>query len=84
MGQRLGNFLNVVLDPLMILTFRWNIAGAAIATVIGNVVGAGCYILYFLRGKSALSVSIRDFSIQDGVCSGVAYYPLAFRRPLEA
>lgn len=71
MGQLLGNFLNVVLDPLMILRFRWNIAGAAIATVIGNVVGAGYYILYFLRGKSALSVSIRDFSIRDGVCSGV-------------
>ena len=51
MGQLLGNLLNVVLDPIMILAFGWEIAGAAIATVIGNVVGAGYYILYFLRGK---------------------------------
>lgn len=44
-GQILGNLLNVVLDPIMILGLGWNITGAAIATVIGNVVGAGCYIV---------------------------------------
>lgn len=46
MGQLLGNLLNVVLDPLFILVFHWEITGAAIATVIGNVVGAGYYIAY--------------------------------------
>ncbi|MGN1143003.1 MAG: MATE family efflux transporter, partial [Anaerovoracaceae bacterium] len=50
MGQLIGNLLNVILDPIMILGFGWNIAGAAIATVIGNIAGAGYYILYFLRG----------------------------------
>lgn len=49
MGQLLGNLLNVILDPIMILGFGWNITGAAIATVIGNVVGAGYYIVYLLR-----------------------------------
>lgn len=71
MGQLLGNLLNVVLDPIMILGFGWNIAGAAIATVIGNVVGAGYYLSYFLRGKSSLSISLRDFTVKDKVCSGV-------------
>lgn len=71
MGQILGNLLNVVLDPIMILGFRWNIAGAAIATVIGNAAGAIYYILYFVRGKSALSVSIRDFTLREQVCRGV-------------
>ncbi len=71
MGQLLGNLLNVILDPIMILVFGWDIAGAAIATVIGNVVGAGYYLLYFLRGKSTLSIGIRDFSVRDGVASGV-------------
>lgn len=71
MGQLLGNLLNVVLDPLMILGLGWNIAGAAIATVIGNVVGACYYLLYFLRGKSTLSIHPRDFTLRDKVCSSV-------------
>ena len=71
MGQIIGNLLNVVLDPIMILGFGWNIAGAAIATVIGNVAGALYYIFYFVRGKSTLSVSIKDFTLKDQVCSGV-------------
>ena len=70
-GQILGNLLNVVLDPLMILGFHWGIAGAAIATVIGNIAGAGYYMLYFLQGKSALSIHIRDFSLKDQICTGV-------------
>ena len=70
-GQLLGNLLNVVLDPIMILGFGWNIAGAAIATVIGNVFGAGYYISYFLRGKSSLSVRLKDFTLREKVCSSV-------------
>lgn len=71
MGQLLGNLLNVVLDPIMILGFGWNITGAAIATVIGNVVGAGYYIVYFLHGKSLLSISPKDFTVKENVASGV-------------
>lgn len=71
MGQLLGNLLNVILDPIMILTFGWEIAGAAIATVIGNVAGALYYIFYFLRGRSCLSIRLEDFAIRDGVASGV-------------
>ena len=61
MGQLLGNLLNVILDSIMILVFGWNIASAAIATVIGNIVGAGYYIVYFLKGSSSLSISLKDF-----------------------
>ena len=71
MGQLLGNLLNVVLDPIMILGFGWNITGAAIATVIGNVVGAGYYIVYFLHGKSLLIISPKDFTVKENVASGV-------------
>lgn len=71
MGQLLGNLLNVVLDPIMILGFGWNIAGAAIATVIGNVFGAGYYISYFRPGKSSLSVRLKDFTLREKVCGSV-------------
>ena len=70
-GQIIGNLLNIVLDPVLILGFGWNITGAAVATVIGNVIAAGYYIAYFLRGKSSLSIRIRDFSVKGKICSSV-------------
>lgn len=71
MGQLIGNLLNVILDPIMILLFDWGIAGAAIATVVGNLFGAVYYIIYILRGNSVLSIHPKDFTIKNGVCSGV-------------
>ncbi|MGN0975844.1 MAG: MATE family efflux transporter, partial [Gemmiger sp.] len=37
----------------------------------GNVVGAGYYILYFMSVKSAVSVSLRDCTIKNGVARKV-------------
>lgn len=71
MGQVIGNLLNIVLDPLMILGLHWDIAGAAIATVIGVIAGAAYYIFYFLSGKSSLSISLKDFAVNDKIASGV-------------
>lgn len=71
MGMLIGNLLNVILDPIFILTLGWDVTGAAIATVIGNVAGAMFYIVYFLLGKSSLSIRVRDFTVREGVCKNV-------------
>ena len=71
MGALLGNLANIILDPIMILGFGWDIAGAAIATVIGNVIAAGYYIIYLLKKSMLLSTKLRDFTARDGVCKGV-------------
>lgn len=71
MGQLLGNLLNVILDPIMILWFGWGITGAAIATAIGNTFAACYYIAYFLQKKSILSIHPRDFMMRNKVCSGI-------------
>lgn len=70
-GQVMGNILNIILDPVLILLFDWGIAGAAIATVIGNAFGACYYILYYLRGHSSLSIHPKDFSAREGICKAV-------------
>ncbi len=70
-GTVIGNLLNVILDPIMILAFGWGITGAAVATVIGNAVSAGYYLIYFFRGKSNLSINIKHFSMKDGIFTGV-------------
>ena len=71
LGQIIGNLLNVILDPVMILGFGWDIKGAAIATLIGNFAAALYYVLYFIKGKSMLSIHIKDFSYKDKICSSV-------------
>ena len=70
-GMMIGNIINIILDPIFILVFKWDIAGAAIATVIGNIIGVGYYILYFRRGKSSLSVNPRHFTVREKVSSSV-------------
>ena len=45
---------NIVLDALFVAVFRWGLAGAAIATVISQVVGGAVPLLYFARPNSSL------------------------------
>ena len=45
-GMIIGNLLNIVLDPVMILVLGWNVAGAAIATVAGNVFATVFYVIH--------------------------------------
>lgn len=58
-GNLISTITNVALDPLFILVFRWGVAGAAVATVIGNLAGAGYLIHSILRKDSTLSLSLK-------------------------
>ena len=70
-GTIIGNLLNIILDPILILVFNFGVVGAAVATVIGNFVAALYYVLYFVRGKSSLSISPKYFSMKDKIFTGV-------------
>ena len=70
-GQLGGNLLNVILDPILILGLGWNVAGAAIATAVSNLISAAYYIGYFKFGKSMLSIRLKDFSVKDNILKGV-------------
>lgn len=70
-GQIIGNLLNMVLDAVLIMVFHLDIVGCALATLIGETAGAIYYIVYFLCGKSSLSVNIKDFSAKDKIASNV-------------
>lgn len=47
-----GAVINIALDPLFIFVFKWGIAGAAWATVIGQVLSFVVCIVYFARPKT--------------------------------
>ena len=70
-GTLIGNLLNMILDPIFILALKWGVVGAAVATVIGNAVAAGYYLMYFLKGKSALSISPKYFTVKEKILTGV-------------
>ena len=47
-ANAIGLILNMALDPLMILTFKWGIAGAAIATSTAEVIVCGL-LIWFIK-----------------------------------
>lgn len=59
-GNLAGSITNIFLDPLFILGFGWNIAGAAAATMLGNLVASGIYLHHILRRSEVLSLSPSD------------------------
>lgn len=67
MGQLMGNLLNVILDPILILGVGWGIKGCALATFIGQTFAALYYISFYLRKQSMLGVSIKNFTLKEGV-----------------
>lgn len=70
-GMIVGNLTNIVLDPIMILGFGWGIRGAAIATVVGNMCGAGYYIFHLISKRSSLSIRLKDYMVGNKVAQGV-------------
>ena len=59
-----GAIANIILDPIMIFTFRWGMMGAAVATVIGQIITAVLAVWYLLHMKT-VKLSKEDFHLQS-------------------
>lgn len=83
-GMVLGQLVNIVLDPIFILDsgdklfgitlpfgLNLGVAGAAIATVLGNVCSVVFFLIYFLKGKSILSITPARYTVKNGIAKGV-------------
>ncbi|MGN0435581.1 MAG: MATE family efflux transporter [Wujia sp.] len=70
-GMIMGNLANIILDPVMILGFGWNVAGAAIATVIGNILSAGFYIHHLTSKNTMLSIKPLDYKAGDRIAINI-------------
>lgn len=57
-----GAVINIILDPIFIFVFKWGMMGAAVATVIGQIVTAVLAIWYLCRAK-LIKPSISDFKL---------------------
>ena len=58
-GMMAGTVVNIALDPIFIFTLKMEIRGAAIATVLGNAVGALLSIALYMSGKTILRPSAK-------------------------
>ncbi|NFG96129.1 MATE family efflux transporter [Clostridium sporogenes] len=58
----LGAILNIILDPIFIKTLNFGVEGAAIATIIAQIIQALVTFIYFKRNKSILSVNKLKFA----------------------
>lgn len=83
-GSIIGQITNIILDPIFILSkgdrlfffdlpfgFGMGVSGAAIATVIGNIVTVLYFLFYFLKGNSILSITPKRYSVKNGIAKGV-------------
>lgn len=61
-----GAITNIILDPIFIFIFKWGIAGAAWATVIGQCLSLIVSIIYFIKPKT-FKLSWNSFKINLGI-----------------
>lgn len=54
-----GTAVNMLLDPLFILVLGLGVTGAAVATVLGNLVGTICFLVYVARKAEIAGLSPR-------------------------
>lgn len=62
-GSIAGSVVNMILDPLFIFGLRMGAAGAALATVIGNVCADVYYVWFILNKSKVLSLVPKGFHI---------------------
>lgn len=72
-GMLIGTLANIILDPIMIFTLGWDVKGAAIATVIGNLVGNVYCLLCYIKKKSLLELNFKLLSFDKQILKEIFY-----------
>lgn len=64
-SQMTGAIINIILDPILIFGYfglpRMGVAGAAVATVIGQIVGGTTALIYNLKKNDDLTLNFKGF-----------------------
>lgn len=67
----IGAVLNIILDPIFIFGFGWGMRGAALGTVIAQVVSTVWVLAYFLSGRSLLRLRLGNLRLRWSICRGI-------------
>ena len=67
----IGALINIILDPIFIFVFHWGMRGAAIATILSQLISAIWVFGYFLQGKSLLKIHSKNLKLKPAIVSGI-------------
>ena len=59
--QGLGAIINIILDPIFIFGLKMGVAGAAVATIIGQFCGCALAIYFNYKKNTDITLSLRGF-----------------------
>jgi len=73
-GMSFGGIINIILDPIFIMTFDLGVKGAAIATMISNCASVSYFLVYLYRKrrKTVISFVPRNFDQELQIAGRVA------------
>lgn len=63
----IGAVLNTILDPIFIFVFGWGVQGAALATIISQLVSAIWVLSYFIKSQSSLKLKASNMKLQKDI-----------------
>lgn len=77
----IGALTNIILDPIFIFGFNMGVKGAALATIIGQILSAIWVLRYFFSGKSMLTLGIKHLkfnptTVKQIVANGTAPFSM--------
>lgn len=78
-SQCVGAIINIIFDPILIFGVEalgipaMGVAGAAIATVFGQIVGGMTAIYLNVRKNKELDFSLRGFRVDGKICGSILY-----------
>ncbi len=68
-GVAFGGIINIVLDPVLIFSLKLGVTGAAIATMMSNVIAMIYFILLLHknRERTVMKFALRNYTLQHGI-----------------
>ncbi|KAA1039550.1 MATE family efflux transporter [Macrococcus equipercicus] len=70
-GMIASVILNIILDPLLIFQFDMGVTGAALGTLLANLIGSAYYIGYIMTKSTTLSVKWKDLKVSKEVLTEI-------------
>jgi len=70
-GMIMGAVLNIILDAIFIIPLDMGVKGAAVATVISQLLTALYFLRYYLSGKSFLKIHLQNMIIRWDILKAI-------------